>query len=58
MTDTFGAQVWINLVNLDALVNGLVRAFRLADITVDALLGDLERQGPYPSSSKRLRMAV
>ena len=40
MTDTFGTFHRIDLVNLYALVNCLVRALRLTDITVDALFGD------------------
>ena len=56
MTNAFGAFHRVNLVIFDALVNGLVGAFRLADVAIDALIGDLEGQGPYPNSLKRLRM--
>jgi hypothetical protein len=44
MPDALGALHWIYLVKFDALVNGLVGAFRFADIAIDALCGDLERQ--------------
>src|SRR5882757_7502708 len=45
MTDALGTQVWIDLVNLNALKDRLVRAFRLADVAVDALVGDLQGHG-------------
>jgi len=56
MTNAFSAFHWVDLVIFDALVNCLVGAFRLADIAIDTFLSDLQGQGPYPSSSKRLRM--
>ena len=40
MAHALGAQVWVDLVNLDALVNGFVGAFGLAYITIDAFGGD------------------
>jgi hypothetical protein len=40
MTDAFGAKFGINFVKLDALINCLVRAFRLANVAIDALIGD------------------
>jgi len=45
MAYTLGAEVWINLVNFDTLVNGLVGTFGLAYIAVDAFNGDGQRQG-------------
>ena len=42
MTNTLGAQIWMDLVNLDALKDRLIRAHRLADIAVNAQLGDLQ----------------
>ncbi len=49
MADTFGAQFGINLVELDALIDRVVRTFRLADIAVDALIGN--QQGHFYFSS-------
>ena len=43
MANTLGALVGIYLVNIDALRNRVVRALRFTDITIDALVGDLER---------------
>ena len=40
MADTFGAEFGIYFVELDALIDRAVRAFRLADIAVDTLIGD------------------
>ena len=40
MPDTFGTFIGINLVNLQAHENGIVRTFRLADVTVDAVFRD------------------
>ena len=40
MADAFGAFVGVNLVNVFAHVNGLVRALGLAHVAVDALIGD------------------
>ena len=42
MPDTLGAFVRIDLVNLDALKNRLVRALGFADIAVDTQIGNLE----------------
>ena len=41
-------EVITDLVELDALVDGLVGAFGFAHIAVDAFFGDLERQGLIP----------
>jgi len=43
MTHTFGTQRGVYFINFDALVDGLVGAFRLADIAVDALFGNGKR---------------
>ena len=40
MTHAFGAKFWIDFVKLDALIDGIVRTFRLADVAVDALIGN------------------
>jgi len=45
MAHALGTEQGIDFVNFDALVNGLVGAFGLADITVDAFYGDCQRQG-------------
>jgi hypothetical protein len=45
VTDAFGASVGVDLVNLFAQKNRLVGTFGLADIAVDALLGDHECHG-------------
>lgn len=44
MSNAFGTFVRVNLVYLDALKNGVVRALRLANVAVDALVGNFERQ--------------
>ena len=49
MADAFGAFHRIDFVVFNALRNGLVGAFRLTDIAVDALLGNRKRQTTYPS---------
>jgi len=54
MTDAFGAFHRVDLVIFDALVNCLVGAFRLADIAIDALIGDLQGQRPLPQLFKAL----
>lgn len=43
MTDTLGAPCWIDLIVQIAVEDSTVRAFGLADIAIDALLGDLQR---------------
>ena len=40
MSDAFSAAARVYLVNIQALVNGLVGAFWFADITIDAFIGD------------------
>ena len=44
MSHAFGAFVRVNFVNLDALKNGVVRALRLANVTIDALVRNFKRQ--------------
>jgi hypothetical protein len=48
MPDAFGALHGIDLVKFDALVDGLVGAFRFTDIAIDAFFSDLERQEVTP----------
>jgi hypothetical protein len=43
MAHALGAFGWVNLIDLLAQVNGLIGAFRLAHITVDAFIGDHQR---------------
>jgi microcompartment protein CcmK/EutM len=45
MADAFGAQFRIDHVKLFALGNGAVRAFRLADVAVDAFVADFKGHG-------------
>ena len=40
MTDTFGAKSRVDLIDLLPLRNGPIRTFRLADITIDAFVGN------------------
>ncbi len=40
MTDTFGTFVGINLVDFDAHEDRAVRALGLADVAIDALVGN------------------
>lgn len=54
MTYALGAQVWINLVNLYALVYCLVGALGLANIAVDALFSDFQCQDEGTLESKLL----
>ena len=49
MPYALGALHRIDFVKFNALINGLVGTLRLTDVTIDAFLGDLERQGPTPS---------
>jgi hypothetical protein len=42
MADAFGAFCWIDFVDFDAHVDGLVRALGLAHVAVNALIGDFE----------------
>ena len=42
MSDAFGAQAGIDLVDLLALVDRLIRTHRLTDIAVDAFVGNLQ----------------
>ena len=50
MTHAFGALVRVDLVDLGPQKNGLIRALGLADITIDALVGDDQSHG-LPSTS-------
>ena len=45
VTHAFGASGRGDLVDLDALADGGIRTDRLADIAIDALVGDLEGHG-------------
>jgi hypothetical protein len=40
VTDTLGALVGVDDVNLVTLGDGTIRAFRLADVAIDALVGN------------------
>src|SRR5690606_1535774 len=48
MTDTLGTKVGVDLVDLLPLIDRAVRAFRLADIAVDAFIGNHQRHGFTP----------
>jgi len=48
MTHAFGAQVGINFVYLYARVNGIIGAFGLTHVAVDAFFGDDQSQGQLP----------
>jgi hypothetical protein len=41
MPDTLCAQLGVNFVDLVALMNGLVGALGLANIAIDAVIGDI-----------------
>gem|GEM_PF-2840914 len=43
MADTFGATRWVNQIMFLAQIDGLIGAFWLADITIDALVGNHQR---------------
>lgn len=43
MADALGAFAGVNFVDLDTLINGIVRTLWLADVAIDALIGDFER---------------
>ena len=45
MADAFGAFFGVNLVDFFAEVNRFVRAFGLAHVAVDALVGDQQGHG-------------
>ena len=49
MPDALGAFCGVNLIDLEALKNRIVGAFRLADIAVDALIGNLKCQDYFPT---------
>jgi hypothetical protein len=40
VSDTFGTQIGFYFVDLITLGDGTIWAFRLTDITIDALVGD------------------
>ena len=42
MADALGAFAGVNFVDIDALINGIVRALWLAHVAIDALIGDFE----------------
>lgn len=48
MTHAFGAQVGIYFVYLYARVNGIIGAFGLTHVAVDAFFGDDQSQGQLP----------
>jgi hypothetical protein len=43
MANALGAFAGVNFVDVDTLINGIVRAFWLAHVAIDALIGDFER---------------
>ncbi len=47
MTDTFGAAIGINLVDIITHRNRLIGAFRLAHVAVDAFLGNQQCHFSY-----------
>ena len=53
MADAFGALVRIDLVELGAHVDRIVRALGLADIAVDAFVGDHEGHPPIIAGSAK-----
>ena len=44
MSNAFGTLMRVNLVYLDALKNGVVRALRLANVAIDAMVSNFKRQ--------------
>jgi hypothetical protein len=52
MTDAFGAQIRVDLVDFFALENGVIRTLWLTYITVDAGVGDFERHNLLQRENK------
>ena len=48
MPYAFGAQVGVDLVKILAHADGLIGALRLANIAIDAVIGDFQRHGFTP----------
>ena len=38
MSNAFGTQIWIDLINQLAHINGFIWAYRFANITIDAFI--------------------
>jgi hypothetical protein len=58
MADALGALVRVDLVNFRTQKNGLIRALGLADITIDALVGDDQGHGLPSTSVTRITMPI
>jgi hypothetical protein len=52
VADALGAATGIDDIDLHALGDGLIGAFRLADIAIDALVGDHQGHGDNSSNFK------
>ena len=55
MPDALGALCRVNLINFRPLKNRVVGAFRLADVAVDALIGNLKCQDYFPTLPSNAR---
>jgi len=53
VTDALGAATRVDDIDLHALGDGLIRALRLADVAIDAFVGDHQRHGKTPGITKR-----
>ena len=47
MADALGAKLGIDFVKLDALIDRFVRTLRLADVAIDALIGNQQSHGYF-----------
>jgi hypothetical protein len=52
VTDALGTAIWVDDIDLHALGDGLIRALRLADVAIDAFVGDHQRHGKTPGITK------
>lgn len=53
VADAFGATIRINYIYFHPLRNGLIGAFRLADITIDTVMSDHQGQKAAPVNTKK-----
>ena len=53
VADAFGATIRIDFIYFNPLRNGLIRAFRLADITIDTVMSDHQGQEVAPVNTKK-----
>jgi hypothetical protein len=59
MADTFSAFMGVDLIDLRAQINGLIRTLRLTHIAIDALVGDDQSHGLPPAGlSKVVRLNI